>query len=143
MTLIVVTTNFDHMKKLILLISIVFIITTAFAGAFLDFFSARSEGENVKIEWKTGEEKDLKEFVIERRSVNGYFTTLSVIEPKGSNSYYTYRDENAYKSNNFVFIYRIKLVDLDNSFSYSKEISVSHSVSGVKRTWGSIKAMFR
>jgi hypothetical protein len=131
------------MKKLSFTLLVFFLITTAFAGAFIDFISARSEGDNVKVEWKTGEEKDIQEFVIERRSVNGYFSQLATIQPKGSNSYYYYRDENAYKSNDFVFVYRLKIVDSDNSFSYSKEITVSHSVSGVKRTWGSIKAMFR
>jgi hypothetical protein len=131
------------MKKLSFTLFLLILISTAFAGAFIDFISARSEGDNVKIEWKTGEEKEIQEFVIERRSVNGYFSQISTIQPKGSNSYYYYRDENAYKSSDFVFVYRLKIVDSDNSFSYSKEITVSHSVSGVKRTWGSIKAMFR
>lgn len=138
-----VRVNFVTMKKISLIIIWIALFTTAFAGAFIDFISARSEGDNVKVEWKTGEEKGISEFVIERRSVNGYFTQIATVQSKGSNSYYTYRDENAYKSNDFVFVYRLKIVDTDNSYSYSKEITVSHSVSGVKRTWGSIKAMFR
>jgi len=42
-----------------------------------------------------------------------------------------------------IFIYRLKIVDTNGQASYSNEVSVSHNVSGVKRTWGSIKAMFR
>jgi len=117
--------------------------TSAIGGAFFDYFHAKSESDNIKLEWKTGDELNLKQFVVERKSINGDFLPVTTIQPKGSNSYYSYVDENAYKPNNVVFVYRIKILDYDNTFSYSKEITVTHGVSGIKRTWGSIKAMFR
>lgn len=113
------------------------------AGAFFEFFQARSETGNVRIEWKTGEERDVTSFIIERKSPNSSFLPIATVQPKGNNSFYSYLDENAYKPNDMIFIYRIKIVTSDNNFSLSKEIAVSHSVSGIKRTWGSIKAMFR
>jgi hypothetical protein len=39
--------------------------------------------------------------------------------------------------------YRLKLVRPDKSFTYSNSVSVTHSVSSIKRTWGMIKEMFR
>lgn len=136
--------NFVPMKKQIFILSILFLlVTSVFAGAFLEFFHARSEGENVKLEWKTGEEQNVKNFVIERKPVNGQFISISTIAPKGSFSFYTFVDESAYKSNNLVFIYRLRIIDNDGSVTHSIERSVSPNISGVKRTWGSIKAMFR
>jgi len=125
------------------LFSILFIVTSIYAGAFLDYFHGRSEGDDVRLEWKTGEESHLQKFTIERKTPKSPFVELTSIEPEGSNSYYTYLDEAAYKTEDLVFIYRLKIVDSDGTKSYSSEVTVSHNVSGVKRTWGSIKAMFR
>lgn len=118
-------------------------ISAIYAGAYIDYFHARSEGEDVRLEWKTGEELNLNKFVIERKTPQSSFVDIATIDPKGSNSYYSYLDKNAYKSSDLLFNYRLKIVDNNNIISYSSEVTVSHNVSGVKRTWGSIKAMFR
>ncbi|MCK6604358.1 MAG: hypothetical protein HUU43_11395 [Ignavibacteriaceae bacterium] len=130
------------MKKIALLTLLLFTVTT-FAGAFIDFFNARSEDGKVRLDWKTAEEVSVKEFIIERKPVRANFSQISVVKPKGDNSYYVFYDENAYKEQDAVYIYRLKIVDYDNNVSYSKEVSVNHTVSGVKKTWGSIKSMFR
>lgn len=122
---------------------ILVVITTAFGGAFLDYFQGRSEGEDIRLEWKTGQENNLDHFAIERRTPQSSYMEIATIEPKGSNSIYYYIDQSAYKTTDIIFVYRLKIVDNDNQLSYSSEVTVSHNVSGVKRTWGSIKAMFR
>lgn len=118
-------------------------ISAVYAGAYIDYFQARSEGEDVRLEWKTGEEINLQNFAIERKTPQSSFTEIAIVNPKGSNSFYSYLDKNAYKSADLLFNYRLKIVDNNNVVSYSSEVTVSHNVSGVKRTWGSIKAMFR
>ena len=116
------------------------------AGAFIERLTAKSDGDTITVEWKTGEEANVKVFEVER-SVGGTDSFLSVgsVDPKGSNSYYVYVDKSAYKPVGSIYSYRIKIVDKDAGVtpSYSNPVSVSHSVSSVKRTWGSIKAMFR
>lgn len=118
-------------------------VSAVYAGAYIDYFHARSEGEDVRLEWKTGEELNLSKFVIERKTPQSTFAEIATVDPKGSNSYYSYLDKNAYKSTDLLFNYRLKIVDNNSIISYSSEVTVSHNVSGVKRTWGSIKAMFR
>ena len=131
------------MKKFLMrTLPVFFIISTIYAGAFLDYFYGRSEGDDVRLEWKTSEEVNLQHFKVERKTPQSQFSEITTVDPKGSNSYYSYLDQSAYKSNDMVFIYRLKIVDLDGQTSYSAEVTVSHNVSGVKRTWGSIKAMF-
>jgi len=125
----------------ILLISL--ITTAVLAGTFLEYFQGRSEGEDIRLEWKTREEVNLQHFKVERKTPQSSFVEITTIEPKGNNSYYNYLDQSAYKTDNMLFIYRLKIIDTNGQASYSNEVSVSHSVSGVKRTWGSIKAMFR
>ena len=131
------------MKVKVVFLTLIIAAGSLIAGAFLDFFYAKSEDGKVKIEWKTTSESNLKEFVIERRTYNTSYTEVSRISPKGSNSYYVFYDEGAYKTTDVIYVYRLKINERDNSSSYSREVSVSHSVSGFKKTWGSIKAMFR
>jgi len=119
------------------------LIATVYAGAFIDYFHARSEGDDVRLEWKTSDETNLQKFVIERKTPQSSYLEVATITPTGSNSFYSYLDQNAYKTSDIVFIYRLKIVDKDGTNSYFNETTVSHSLSGVKRTWGSIKAMFR
>ncbi len=131
------------MKKIFIPFIILSVTTFVFAGATLEFFRAKSENDRVILEWKSREEIAVREFVVERKSLNGDFIQIGTIQPKGNNSYYTFIDETAFKSLGSIYFYRLKIVDYNGSISYSNEISIYHSVSSVKRTWGSIKAMFR
>lgn len=113
------------------------------AGAFIEFINASSDGNNVTLEWKTSKEENVENFVLERKSVNGGFSYITSLEPKGNYSYYNYVDDSAYKtSSGQLYVYRLKIVDKDKSVTHI-DVSVNHNVSSVKRTWGSIKAMFR
>jgi hypothetical protein len=114
-----------------------------FAGAHLTFFHARSENENVVINWQTSEEINISEFAVERKASNSAFMEIGRVDAKGDNSLYSFIDQNAYKTDDVLFIYRLKIVGDENTYSYSKEITVSHTTSVGKRTWGSIKALFR
>lgn len=132
------------MKMKLSHILIILLLTTAvFAGTFLEYFHGRSEGDDIRLEWKTREEVNLQNFKIERKTPQSAFAEIATVQPKGSDSYYSYLDQTTYKITDMIFIYRLKIVDTNGQASYSNEVTVSHSVSGVKRTWGSIKAMFR
>lgn len=127
------------------IIAIVLLAGSAFGGAFLDFFNGRSDGDNIVLEWKTRSETNLLRYEIQRKAgANGDFVGLTAVSPKGSNSQYSYIDRSAYKDAESIYVYRLKIIESGSGpASYSNEITVSHSVSSVKRTWGSIKAMFR
>ena len=85
-------------------------VTSAFAGAYFDYFHVRSEGDDAVIEWKTSQENNIKNFVIERRGANSAFTEVKTLDPKGDNSVYTFRDQSIYKQNNYIFIYSFKII---------------------------------
>jgi hypothetical protein len=128
--------------KLTTILILFTLVATIFAGAYLEQFSASSDGDDIKLEWKTGEEASVKSFVIERSPISyESFAEIATVKPQGSNSFYSYTDKSAYKATDLIFKYRLKIVA--NDITYSKTISVSQNISGVKRTWGSIKAMFR
>lgn len=134
------------MKVYISLLSLMVLTSGAIAGAIIKdgTLQARSDGNNVTIQWGTTEEISLSEFVVERQAGSeGGFILIGSVTPKGNNSFYEFVDQTAFKTITSVYQYRIKIVSQDGSYTYSKTVTVSHNVSSVKRTWGSLKAMFR
>ena len=118
-------------------------VSVAFAGAILNYFEVSSQSENVQVEWKTGDESNVNHFSILRKTPQTSYVEIATVQPRGSNSLYTYVDQSIYKTNDVIFIYQLKIVDNDMLTTYSIERSASPNISGIKRTWGSIKAMFR
>ncbi|HVO75520.1 MAG TPA: hypothetical protein VMT35_15935 [Ignavibacteriaceae bacterium] len=115
-----------------------------FAGAYLpEGFNAKSEGENVKLWWKTEKEENVSYFKIQRKTPSNGFSDIATILPKGSNSYYSYIDQATYKASDLIFVYKLLIVDNNGTVSESEEVSASPTLSVPTRTWGSIKAMFR
>lgn len=130
------------MRKSLIILLLIFSSALIFAGADILKLSARSQNGNVIVFWQTSNETNLKNYVVERKTVNGSFIELGSVTPKPDKNY-EYVDQTAFKSTETLYVYRIKIVDNDGSVSYSWEVAVPHNVSSVKRTWGSIKALFR
>ncbi|NUN70570.1 MAG: hypothetical protein HUU02_12760 [Bacteroidetes bacterium] len=104
---------------------------------------AQSDGSNIAVQWGTTDESNVREFQVERRNSDGEFVTIAVVAKKGSGSFYEYIDRSAFKSTGSVYEYRIKSILVNGQAEVSDVITVTHNVSSVKRTWGSLKAMFR
>ena len=105
---------------------------------------ASSDGVNVTLHWLTEDETNVARFEIERRSgTTGEFTMIGSVDSKGA-SLYEFVDNSALEKIVTLYQYRIKIVRSHGETPvYSQILTVSHTVSGVRRTWGSIKAMFR
>jgi hypothetical protein len=117
-----------------------------YASTELQYFTAKSEQSAILLEWKTGMEDNLSHFEVERSASNpNSFMKIGQITAIGSNSYYYYRDEvgAGNPSSNTVYYYRLKLVSNNSTYVYSNTIIVTHIISSVRDTWGSIKAIFR
>jgi hypothetical protein len=126
----------------IFLLLILVSITMSYAQ--VTYFSAKTDGNNVKIEWTSGDESNVAHYSIQRKTPQTSYIEIASVQSRGSNSYYSYEDQSLYKVNDVVFTYRLVIIGKDNSsLVYPHEISVSPNISGIKRTWGSIKAMFR
>ena len=114
------------------------------AGALIPGgLSVRSDGNNITISWQAVSETNLKQYVIERKSGNSDYVEIAIINSNPSMKY-EYVDNSVFKIIGSTYKYRLKIVDNDGSYSYLEQVgSVFHNVSSVKRTWGSIKALFR
>jgi hypothetical protein len=140
------TAYFDHMKKKSIIVSLfsLLIFSLVFAGVEISVpLSAAPSDGNIVLKWTVSSETNLRNYVIERSTYKGSWAEIGTVQPKADMTY-QYTDETAYKaSSSTLYIYRIKIVDNDGKISYSSTASVHNNVSGIKKTWGSIKALFR
>ncbi len=132
------------MNKKLLISLFILALTVVYAGVIIppNGLSVKSQDGNVVITWQTTTETNLKHFVIERKSINGSFVEIAIVQPQADKNY-RYVDQTAYKTSDAFYVYRIKIVCYNEVDHYSAAMSVDHNVSSAKRTWGSIKALFR
>ena len=135
------------MKKTFYISAVLLLLCAAgiiYASTVIQYFTARSDNDAILLEWKTGIEDNLNRFEIERSAGSqNNFINIGRISSIGNNSYYYYRDEVGAMNNNTIYYYRLKLVDNNGGSVYTNTITVTHIISSVRDTWGSIKAIFR
>lgn len=135
------------MKRFLQISTVLTIILSAgviLSSVSLQYFQARTTSEGILVEWKTGEEGGTTKFQVERSAATpDNFIFITNVNATGSNSYYSYVDESVDYQTTPLYYYRLKIMDANGNYTYSNSISVVHSVSGIRSTWGSIKAIFR
>lgn len=112
------------------------------ADAEIIEFRAEPSPDKITLNWQTGQETNIVSFNVERSINNEDFIKIGKVNPKGNNSSYEFVDESISRVNS-IYYYRLKVVNTNGTFQYSESLPVIPNVSSIKRTWGSIKALFR
>jgi predicted membrane protein len=128
-----------------LIFFLLFTVAGILVAASYSLFTASSVGDKIVLQWITTNEDNLEKFGVERKGVNDQdFATINYVSARGYASTYVYEDKNIYKTTGDIYVYRLAFYDKNNPNPHHSDLaSVSHDLSSVKRTWGSIKAMFR
>jgi hypothetical protein len=118
--------------------------------AAMEFFTARSDGRSITVEWKPLQENAVLRYDIERSTDNRTWTLVASLDPKGAGTTYRYVDNDVLgkgsqqpSPSGMVYYYRLRIVGSDNSIAYTSSTAVTHNLSTVRRTWGMIKEMFK
>ncbi len=137
-------------KRLIASVVVVLVLVTAVVAGVVreGTFSAVSDGINITIRWISDDEGGVARYELERKAgINGVFVLISPVPMQGNNAVYEYIDDSAFlseSSSETVYQYQLKIVHSNGAPpEIYGPITVRHEVSGVRKTWGSIKAMFR
>ena len=130
-----------------LLVLLVVCAVVAFAGApGLMNVSASSNGSTITLRWTSGDETGVVGYAIERRALSSS-VWVPLVQPykgvEGNDHEYFLEDKTAFRVTDNIYYYQISQVYADGRKGDPYRTVVSHSVSGIRRTWGSIKAMFR
>jgi hypothetical protein len=109
---------------------------------------ARSSNGDIILTWSTADESGVQRFEVLRASWGGSgwsnFDVVGTVDQlKGNNSTYEYIDKSAFKTTAGIYGYRVRVINGQSPAPETDIVTVSHVSSAAKRTWGSIKAMFR
>lgn len=116
----------------------------AMATVIRDRPTASSNGSDIVIRWNSDSEAGVQQFVVVRRAgTEGEFLAVTTVTPKGDRSSYEYIDRSVFKTSASVFQYRVRVINGQTPSPETEIVTVSHVSSTARRTWGSIKAMFR
>ncbi len=118
------------------------------AQVVLSSFEARSDGPDVIVSWKASLEDELKDYALERKSrYDTEFKVMTNLNSRGANFKYEWRDRTVYGASqvesNEQVEYRLRITFIDGSTQMVEPIAVDYTPTAVRRTWGSIKAMFQ
>ena len=129
----------------LLLLVIALVFATMYADIIKGKPVAYSNGSDIVVRWSTIDETGVQRFdVLRRVGDTGDFTVIGSVEQlKGNNSTYEYVDKTVFKITSGFYQYKIRIINGQNPAPETDFVTVSHVSSTAKRTWGSIKAMFR
>jgi hypothetical protein len=89
----------------------------------LDFKGVANKDFTNTIFWQLADETNAKEYVIERKTINGEFQPVySTFPIKNNLGYYEFLDTKI----DTVNLYRLKLIDVNGQSSYSKIVTLTH-----------------
>jgi hypothetical protein len=129
----------------LLVSGVILVFAVAYGAVFSGPPTAKPYDNAIKVEWSTSDETSVQRFDILRQTINnGDFVLIKSLAPLGNNSKYEYLDQTVFKVQSGVFRYKIVAVCAGNvTFEIGPTSTAFFTSSAAKRTWGSIKAMFR
>lgn len=115
------------------------------AQVSLSRFEAKADKNDLVITWQASAETNIREYILERKTrYDVTFKELKRLLPKGINKKYEYRDDSVYKTAAVDEVqYRLRVQFQDGSVFRSEPITIQYTSTAIRRTWGSIKAMFQ
>jgi len=94
------------------------------------------------VEWAAESEDDLARYEVEVSAELGARTRLVEVEPRGAQHPYVFRDDDLYKGAEVVQYTLYAVLD-DGARQLVGSKQIAYTPTAVRRTWGSIKAMFQ
>ena len=104
-----------------------------------------AENSDLVVTWRASVEEDLSHYILKRRTRLDYVPLeIAQIRAHGPNKLYTYRDSGIYKTAEETVEYELVAVASDGRTELSvAKLQTAYTPTAVRRTWGSIKAMFQ
>lgn len=107
-------------------------------------FGVTKQGNNLVISWVSEFEDGVREFELHRRTPNSSdYRRITTIAAHGPGKRYSYTDDQVYKNAADMVDYQLVVVYQNGSKEVVSTVSINYTSTAVRRTWGSIKAMFQ
>ena len=125
------------------LLSIV-VAASSFTGVRLKYFNLERQDEGVLITWETDQEDEVETFEVFRKAgFDAQFARVAQSDDLGPDQQYRWIDKNVYKKGSVFIDYRLEVVFTDGVRQRLAEKKINYTSTAIRRSWGSIKAMFQ
>ncbi len=104
---------------------VIFTGSTPLPVTLVQFLATKNDDGTVRISWATSQEENSNYYDVERSSDQSQWTSIGTVKAKGNSPTTTNYFLNDKSPVNGTGYYRLKMVDLDDKFTYSKAISVT------------------
>ena len=111
----------------------------------LSAFTIQPDGRDFVVTWSTAVEEEVHEFELLRKttSSNDQFVKVFAARPHGTLKEYQFRDSQVYKSGSEQLDYKLDVVFTSGVRETITLKSINYTSTAVRRTWGSLKALFQ
>lgn len=133
------------MKRFPLLVLPFLIAASMGYGVRLASFDVSPDGRSFAISWQMDLEEDVREYELMRRTPysNDQFVRVQAFKAHGTGRPYVFRDDQVYKAAADYVEYRLDAVYSNGLRESVADAKLNYTTTAVRRTWGSIKAMFQ
>ena len=134
------------MKPLSLLIGLVLLTGAGLwsSNVKLNYFNVERQGNQFMVTWKAELEQDVRTYELYRKtSYAATFSAIHTMNAHGVGKEYQFKDDQVYKSASEQVDYRLEVVFTNGLRQQIAEKKVNYTPTAIRRTWGSIKAMFQ
>jgi len=121
-----------------------FAVSLAFANFIFLEYSATPSSNSVVVEWETKSESGVFRFIVLRSIDDQNFIEIGSVDVKEAGYKYSFTDDNVLFKDSQTFFYKLNAVRTDNSSVEETQSLIVHpNISGIYRTWGAIKELFK
>ena len=115
-----------------------------YSNVKLNYFNVERQGNAFMITWKAEIEDDVRSYQLYRKtSYAATFSAIHTINAHGIGKEYQFKDDQVYKAASDQVDYRLEVVLANGLRQQVAEKEVNYTPTALRRTWGSIKAMFQ
>lgn len=130
------------MRRYLSIVILLSSVALLWANAEIVEWKAEPQSDKIILQWKTSQEDNVDKFVIQRSNDNEHFFDIGTVDARGPGYQYRFVDDKLGRAKS-IFYYRLQVVNNDGSTQITDSLPVIPNISSIKRTWGSIKALFR
>jgi len=135
------------LKKGLLILGVILLTgATMFAGRVrVSSFTIQEQGRDFIISWQSDVEEDVRQYEIARKTPysNDQFVRVYETPAHGVNKLYSFKDNQVFKAGSDKVDYQLEVVYSNGVREIVKTQSMNYTTTAVRRTWGSLKAMFQ
>jgi len=125
-------------------VTLLLFVSLAFANFIFLEYSANPSNNSVLIEWVTKTESGVFKFTVLRSIDDKNFVEIGTVIAEKAGHNYTFTDNNVLFKDSQTFFYKLKAIRSDDSMiEETQSLIVNPNISGIYRTWGAIKELFK